>query len=204
MNDRLRGSEMVDLERSLRALADHDCHVQAPPHVHAAVMRAWDVARPSAQLRRRRRRTGALLAIPSMAAAAVAVVVLYRAPSAPGPPEPVVAPAVVKPRVDMSAPTADADSPAEVHRLRPGPSRSRREKAAARDGLGVVLAADPILDASTTSIVRVRVRRPALVTLGIPLVEPDAGGLVDLEILVAEDGVARTIRRVVPVDVRQE
>jgi hypothetical protein len=134
----------------------------------------------------------------------VALLALYRASPAPGPPEPVVAPAVERPPVVTSAPPPDANSPAEVHRLRPGPSRSRGETVAPRYELGVVLAADPILDASTTSIVRVRVRRPALVALGMPLVEPDEGGLVDLEILVGEDGVARTIRRVVPVGVRQE
>jgi hypothetical protein len=37
-----------------------------------------------------------------------------------------------------------------------------------------------------------------------PLLEPDDRRSVDLEILVGEDGVARTIRRAVPVSVRQE
>jgi hypothetical protein len=68
----------------------------------------------------------------------------------------------------------------------------------------MVLVADPLLDASATSIVRVRLSRTALVTLGIPLVEPNDGGTVDLEILVGEDGVARTIRRALPVGVRKE
>jgi hypothetical protein len=67
-----------------------------------------------------------------------------------------------------------------------------------------VLVSDPILDASAMSIVRVRVPRTALATLGIPLVEPNVGGSVELEMLVGEDGVARTIRPVVPVAVRQE
>jgi hypothetical protein len=44
----------------------------------------------------------------------------------------------------------------------------------------------------------------ALAPLGIPFVDPNDGGSVDLEILVGEDGVARTIRRAVPVVVRQE
>lgn len=64
---------------------------------------------------------------------------------------------------------------------------------------GVVLVADPLLDASAATVVRVRVPRRALVSLGIPLTEPDAGGSVDLEMLVGEDGVARTIRRAVAV-----
>jgi hypothetical protein len=31
-------SQMADLECALRALAEEDCHVQAPPHVQASVM----------------------------------------------------------------------------------------------------------------------------------------------------------------------
>ena len=45
MIDRTRDSDMVDLERSLRALADEDCHVSAPPHVLAAVMQMWELYR---------------------------------------------------------------------------------------------------------------------------------------------------------------
>ena len=69
---------------------------------------------------------------------------------------------------------------------------------------GIVLMADPMLDVSAMSIVRARVPRTALVPLGIQLVEPNDNGSVDLEMLVGEDGVARTIRRAVPVAVRQE
>jgi hypothetical protein len=67
-----------------------------------------------------------------------------------------------------------------------------------------VLVADPILDATGASVVRVRVPRHALATLGFPVVEPDEGGSVDLEMLVGEDGVAYTIRRAMPVAIRQE
>jgi hypothetical protein len=58
---------------------------------------------------------------------------------------------------------------------------------------------DPLLDATTASVVRVRVPRSALATLGIALVEPDGTGQVDLEMIVGEDGVARAIQRAVPV-----
>jgi hypothetical protein len=203
MND--QHSQMVDLERALRALAEEDCHVQAPPHVHAAVMHTWDIVRPFARHRRGGRSgRAAILAIGTTAAAVVAAVVMYRTPSEPSRPEPVVARAAEKPRDVTDLPAIDGDTPTETHQPPPRRPRTRGERAAPGDEPGVVLVADPILDASAASIVRVRVSRAALVTLGIPLVEPDEGGSVDLEMLVGEDGVARTIRRAVPVAVRQE
>jgi hypothetical protein len=203
MND--QKSPMEDLERSLRALAAEDCHMQAPPHVHAAVMQTWDAVRPFARHRRlRRSRRAALLAAGSLAAAVSAVVVMSRAPSGPSRTEPVVSRVSEKPPLVTNVPPADRDTPVEARRARPRRPRSRREAAPPHYGPGMVLVADPLLDASATSIVRVRLSRTALVTLGIPLVEPNDGGTVDLEILVGEDGVARTIRRALPVGVRKE
>ena len=205
MNDRMPDSEIVELERSLRAVAEEDGRAQAPPHVHAAVMQTWDLERPFAQRRRRgRSRNATLLAIGSVAATIVAVVAMYRASPAPSRPEPVVAPAAEQPRVVTTEPRPEIDVPAEAHRPRPRRPRTRGETTAPRYAPGMALVADPILDAKATSIVRVRVPRHALVMLGIPVVEPDDGGSVDLEMLVGEDGVAQTIRRAVPVVVRQE
>jgi hypothetical protein len=68
----------------------------------------------------------------------------------------------------------------------------------------IVLVTDPVFDPSATSIVRVRMPRAALATLGIPIADPDASGLVDVELLVGEDGFARTIRRVAAVAVQRE
>jgi hypothetical protein len=73
-----------------------------------------------------------------------------------------------------------------------------------RHDQGLLLGIDPTLDGTTTSVVRVRVPRAALATLGLPVVQSDASGLIDLEMLVGEDGVARAIRRAVPVAFRQE
>jgi hypothetical protein len=203
MND--QKSPMEDLERSLRALAAEDCHMQAPPRVHAAVMQTWDAVRPFARHRHLRRSRGAaLFAVVSLAAAVSAVVVMSRAPSGPSRTEPVVPRAVEKPPLVTNVPPADSETSVEARRPRPRRPRSPRESAPPHYEAGMVLVADPLLDASATSIVRVRLSRTALVTLGIPLVEPNNGGTVDLEILVGEDGVARTIRRAVPVAVRQE
>jgi hypothetical protein len=83
-------------------------------------------------------------------------------------------------------------------RPRRGP-RVRPAARAARVQSGIVLVADPVLDASAISVVRVRVPRSTLAHLGIPIADPEAGGSVDLEVLVGEDGIARTIRRAMPV-----
>ena len=63
-----------------------------------------------------------------------------------------------------------------------------------------------MFDSSAANIVRVRMPRSALATLGLPMAEPDAAGAVDVEMLVGEDGVARTIRRAtaVPANPEQE
>ena len=231
MNDRMMNDRndagIVDLERSLRALADEDRHLQAPPHVHAAVMHRWDADTPvAARWHGARGRNAALLAIGSLAAAAasvvlvVAVVLMYRAPSAPSatsarsaPPAPSL-PAVSSlpdvssmPSAPLSPETVVAravKTASEARHGSPRPSRRRDPTTVSRDEPGMVLVMDPTLDRSAASLVRVRVPRTALVTLGVPLVEPENGGSVDLEMLVGEDGIARTIVRAVPVADLQE
>lgn len=42
--------------------------------------------------------------------------------------------------------------------------------------------------------VRVRMPRAMLSMFGVPLIEPDAAGTVSVEVLLGNDGLARTIR----------
>jgi hypothetical protein len=60
----------------------------------------------------------------------------------------------------------------------------------------MTLAADPLFENEPLEIVRVRLPRSALRALGIALVEPEAAGLVDVDVLVGGDGLPRDIRRV--------
>ena len=62
---------------------------------------------------------------------------------------------------------------------------------------GYVIVPDPLVDPTTLRVVRVRMSRMALATLGMPLVNPDADSLVEVEILVGDEGVAQSIRRAV-------
>jgi hypothetical protein len=48
-------------------------------------------------------------------------------------------------------------------------------------------------------LMRVRMTRREFSRLGVAISNPDGDGLVDVEVLVGEDGVARSIRRAVPV-----
>jgi hypothetical protein len=45
-------------------------------------------------------------------------------------------------------------------------------------------------------IVRMRLPRSTLASLGVPVIDPGAAGTVDVELLIGVDGLARTIRMV--------
>ena len=60
---------------------------------------------------------------------------------------------------------------------------------------GYVIVPGPLVDPTTLRVVRVRMSRMALATFGMPLVNPDADSLVEVEILVGDEGVAQSIRR---------
>jgi hypothetical protein len=199
MNDPTNDFAIAELERSLSAMIDEDANLQAPPQVQRAVMETWDVVQLSARPPHRRRRLGAVgLAAGSLAAALVVGVIIYRAPAAPSGREAVVANKPQPEPVVTNVPASPNDPPA-VSDGRAPRRRTRVETTVTRYASGFVLVADPIFDAGAVSVVRVRVPRSALVTLGLPLVEPNDTGSVDLEVLVGEDGIARTIRRAVAV-----
>ena len=58
------------------------------------------------------------------------------------------------------------------------------------------LAVDPDVEAATLSLMRVRVSRAVLASLGMPVAQPDAPGMVEVELVVGEDGVARAIKSI--------
>jgi hypothetical protein len=56
------------------------------------------------------------------------------------------------------------------------------------------LVVDPAVDPNTLSVMRVRLSRGVLASLGVPMEHPEAAGTVEVELVVGEDGVARAIR----------
>ena len=74
-----------------------------------------------------------------------------------------------------------------------------RDEPAERSGPILTLSADPVFDTESLHIVRVRMPREALRALGVALVEPEASGLVDVDVVVGDDGLPREIRRVTAV-----
>lgn len=56
--------------------------------------------------------------------------------------------------------------------------------------------AGPLQLREPLQMVRLRLPREALQALGLALLEPDAGGVVDVDVLVGEDGLPRDIRQV--------
>jgi hypothetical protein len=74
------------------------------------------------------------------------------------------------------------------------PPSTPRDMAAPRE-FELVLVPDPLADPTSLQVVRLRMRRAGLASLGVPLANPDADGLIEVEVLVGEDGVARSIRR---------
>jgi hypothetical protein len=73
---------------------------------------------------------------------------------------------------------------------------SREDSPASAEQPLLTLSADPLFDTESLHIVRVRMPRGALRALGVALVEPEAGGLVDVDVVVGDDGLPREIRRV--------
>jgi hypothetical protein len=65
-------------------------------------------------------------------------------------------------------------------------------------GAVMTLAVDPALETETLQLVRVRMPRRALAAVGLVVIGggPDAEGLVEVDVVIGEDGLSRDVRRV--------
>jgi hypothetical protein len=188
-------SQEAWVDEALRALAVDDERVSVPAGVQGAVLREWDQHRALGKARGARDR-GARLAwvvVPATAAALLTVAALQResaplaAPDAALAPDgdPVYVPPIPDSRSErLWAATAVASS---VEGPAPPP--------AAADALpGYVIVPGPLVDPGALHVVRARMSRMALASLGMPIVNPEIDGLVEVEMLVGDDGVAQSIR----------
>jgi hypothetical protein len=184
-----------------RALVTEDVKVTAPTHVEDAVMAEWSAARLRPVAPRpvwRFTRPRAAVAAAAVVLAALAVI----ARSGTTPPRSSL-PAVRPPSLSIPEPRASAQ-PEPAVREEPVAVAPRAARVNAAPTAIMTLAVDPVLETESLQIVRVRMPRGALRALGIALVEPEARGLVDVDVLVGEDGLPRDIRRIRAVVDRQE
>jgi hypothetical protein len=72
---------------------------------------------------------------------------------------------------------------------------SHRSRAAARIRHAPARAeARPIEAGEIVRIVRMRIPRAALIAFGVPIIDPEAAGTLDVELLLGDDGSARSLR----------
>jgi len=192
------------IDVALQDLANVDRRTVVPSKVKAAVLHAWDaqhaagsVGRPERNKRRVHtwRKAAAWVLVPAAAASIVAFTMVTRGPAH-------------MPNHRFS--TARAADPIEVSSEPPvppptlvelGPPQRATLRHFSNDDQatpvesGYVIVPDPFSDATALHVVRVRMARGALAaTLGMPMIDPDAQELVEVEILVGDDGIARSIR----------
>lgn len=206
MSDR---HEWVD--EALRVAAAEDSRTIVPAHLEARVMRVWDERETGGNTSAHRRSRRAAWTAAGVAAACAVAFVLprsrqvllethseeqqlpaqHQASSVPA----AAAPVVVRPdtQVDTSPPQAGPTILAS--RSERGGTRREPGTDVDRPATEFVLIPDPPVETAALQVVRVRMSRTAFASLGVPIENPDADGLMEVEMIVGDDGVARSIRR---------
>ena len=204
------------LDEALRLAAAEDARIIVPADVETRVMRGWDERQATGEVARGHgSRRAAWIAAAGVAAACAAGLVLL--PPA-GEIQPERQPGNVKspaqreatgiPGAALDAPGAatpgtpvieslpGAIAPTRVHASADGGTLRRETRSSV--GLGTmdyVLIPELPVDTASLQVVRVRMSRTAFASLGVPIENPDADGLMEVEMIVGDDGVARSIRR---------
>ena len=186
--------ELDALGERMQALARQESRVEAPPHVEAAVLRAWDAAHPQ----RNRARTSWVPWDATAAAAATillaAVITMSRDARVQPPPRPPIPASDV--RLGLEAPPVVVSTEPAPRAPRRFPRRRPAVIAPSErpDATTVVLVGTPVMAGERMRVVRMRVARETLIGMGLrPIAQNDAAS-VDVEMLVGEDGVARALR----------
>ena len=180
------------------AFVQEDARTVAPPDLEARVIAraAAAIGRPSGYRRKLRRPALVGLGV----AASVLLVTGAAVWQAGGGAEPDAAPVISRREPDESVAASERSDPlraAGVARsVKTTPQARSREQAP--DAI-LRFTADPLHETESLQLVRVRVPRSALSALGVALVEPDLPGLVDVDVVVGDDGLPRDIRRIRPV-----
>jgi len=179
------------LTRALRALADAEARVETPAHVEAAIMAIWDARRDRASTSPSRRRTRGVVRGAAAIAAGVTIVGSVAlqheldTPIAP-PRSPVISfDRATSPRPAPAIPDAADTRAAGAADRHPSPGANDARPA-------LLLVGDPVVAGEIVHVVRMRVMRSALTELGVAA--KASTEMVDVDVLVGEDGVARGLR----------
>ena len=190
-----------DFERAWRAFAADDARLTAPPALERQVMRRL------AHVREASPRTISWRRLPVVASAAATFVLTCAAVMWSGTtPRPAGETAVVASRAIDAMTSLDSHRGVVEGRAITTTSRVVRPRAPLVGTSLAVLAElppalmslgdGPLGPTEVLQIVRLRLPRETLQSLGVVLLEPDAAGVIDIDVLVGEDGLARDIRQV--------
>ena len=186
----------MNVEELLHALAEEDAAVRVPARVDRAVMTAWE----STDAERRHPRRGRVRLVRLVSAGVAAAVLIafaigLRSSARPLVPSVRVSPLPASPAATVPEPTTVVPAREEPARRAP---RARRPAIASAPApprsYELLPGVDDARDAPLT-VMRVRMSRSAFSQLGIPIANPEGTGLVDVDVVVGGDGVARSIRR---------
>ena len=180
------------LARGLRELADAERLVDTPPHVETAIMAAWDAAHATPPARRAHRFVHSAATIAAGVTIVCAAALQHELAEGPLPlPRP---PVLSRGPAPLPLPTPAAHDQRRSGVTPAAATRPQRVTNTARTSL--VLVGGPIASNEIVHVVRMRVTRSALTELGITDAPPTtvSTDMVDVDVLVGEDGVARGLR----------
>lgn len=173
------------VRRALKALADADAARHASPHVESALLDAFDRQRAHASSLR----FGWHAVVAAIVVVPLAIAVYRSAvdgveviPTHPLTPQTMT--------LRNERPPSDWDNKVDARTATEGVPSSVR---GSRPGSGQVVTTNHGSE-MIGQTVQLRLPRSALPLFGIPVIEPDAEGTINVELLLSEDGQARTIR----------
>jgi hypothetical protein len=184
-----------ELHDIFQELARVERGVEAPPRVEEAVMRAWDAAHGVRDSSRpRSARWTAMGAVAASFVVASAVTLLRNGPPATDAPSPSLPPALSTPH-GSSASITSVPEPRAVPRV-PRRVRTRLTPGAPASPAPttIVLVGGPVTAGEQVRVVRMRIARETLLSIGLRPLTPIDGDTVDVDMLIGEDGVARGLR----------
>ncbi len=186
--------ERHELHDALQELARAEHAVKAPPRVEAAVMRAWDAAHGVRSSRQRSWGWTAVGAIAASFVVASAVTLLRGRPPANDAPARALPSAMSAPAVGAVSIAAAPESPAAPLVRRRVRARPTPAAPTAPAPTTIVLVGGPVTAGEQVRVVRMRIARETLLSIGLRPLTPIDGDTVDVDMLIGEDGVARGLR----------